>query len=104
MIRRPPRSTLFPYTTLFRSNATSQIPNISGLEQKARFSIHEELRHLPYTAGHNGSVGSHIFKELQGRIVELAQVWIRRYGGIHRSQAKRHLLMSHPARKCYCSV
>ena len=22
MIRRPPRSTLFPYTTLFRSNAT----------------------------------------------------------------------------------
>src|SRR6266436_8360004 len=28
MIRRPPRSTLFPYTTLFRSHATS----------KARFS------------------------------------------------------------------
>src|SRR2546430_16614688 len=24
MIRRPPRSTLFPYTTLFRSNAASQ--------------------------------------------------------------------------------
>src|SRR5690242_20923997 len=28
MIRRPPRSTLFPYTTLFRSQ---------GLERKARF-------------------------------------------------------------------
>src|SRR5256885_10356989 len=28
MIRRPPRSTLFPYTTLFRSqNFESQIPN-----------------------------------------------------------------------------
>src|SRR5256714_10431492 len=25
MIRRPPRSTLFPYTTLFRSNPVSQI-------------------------------------------------------------------------------
>src|SRR2546430_11450036 len=25
MIRRPPRSTLFPYTTLFRSRATSSI-------------------------------------------------------------------------------
>src|SRR3972149_3150326 len=25
MIRRPPRSTLFPYTTLFRSNATALI-------------------------------------------------------------------------------
>src|SRR2546425_9545414 len=26
MIRRPPRSTLFPYTTLFRSKALSQAP------------------------------------------------------------------------------
>src|SRR2546421_4987112 len=25
MIRRPPRSTLFPYTTLFRSNAAKQL-------------------------------------------------------------------------------
>src|SRR2546430_9769123 len=27
MIRRPPRSTLFPYTTLFRSRATASFPN-----------------------------------------------------------------------------
>src|SRR5205823_10915186 len=27
MIRRPPRSTLFPYTTLFRSRGGEQIPN-----------------------------------------------------------------------------
>src|SRR3712207_7735342 len=27
MIRRPPRSTLFPYTTLFRSNTTLTIPS-----------------------------------------------------------------------------
>src|SRR5260370_18627267 len=33
MIRRPPRSTLFPYTTLFRSGAGSQ-----GLAQVARRS------------------------------------------------------------------
>src|SRR6266571_6815828 len=26
MIRRPPRSTLFPYTTLFRSNLSSGVP------------------------------------------------------------------------------
>src|SRR2546423_8344864 len=26
MIRRPPRSTLFPYTTLFRSAAVSRVP------------------------------------------------------------------------------
>src|SRR3712207_7615591 len=27
MIRRPPRSTLFPYTTLFRSSSTSTCPD-----------------------------------------------------------------------------
>src|SRR2546427_4178454 len=32
MIRRPPRSTLFPYTTLFRSRVDHQI----GLEQAAQ--------------------------------------------------------------------
>src|SRR2546422_1455981 len=30
MIRRPPRSTLFPYTTLFRSRARSGIPDLLG--------------------------------------------------------------------------
>src|SRR3989449_2784752 len=29
MIRRPPRSTLFPYTTLFRSNAFSRRPSVT---------------------------------------------------------------------------
>src|SRR2546429_4462266 len=28
MIRRPPRSTLFPYTTLFRSQAAGAIPEV----------------------------------------------------------------------------
>src|SRR5690348_18361583 len=37
MIRRPPRSTLFPYTTLFRSIAQSKLDEIrKGLEQLAR--------------------------------------------------------------------
>src|SRR2546421_11109176 len=31
MIRRPPRSTLFPYTTLFRSNDAGKIPSLSFL-------------------------------------------------------------------------
>src|SRR3712207_8329092 len=33
MIRRPPRSTLFPYTTLFRSAATDQSlrPHVGGI-------------------------------------------------------------------------
>src|SRR5256885_12911782 len=28
MIRRPPRSTLFPYTTLFRSTSASPVPSV----------------------------------------------------------------------------
>src|SRR3712207_7783079 len=31
MIRRPPRSTLFPYTTLFRSPRWVQMPRLPGL-------------------------------------------------------------------------
>src|SRR3989454_9401284 len=32
MIRRPPRSTLFPYTTLFRSNPTGTLTSHSDIE------------------------------------------------------------------------
>src|SRR3712207_8205335 len=34
MIRRPPRSTLFPYTTLFRSAAPSPAKNFPGLTNR----------------------------------------------------------------------
>src|SRR5438309_6578625 len=34
MIRRPPRSTLFPYTTLFRSVLTSSVPAPRGQEPR----------------------------------------------------------------------
>src|SRR5260221_7336861 len=37
MIRRPPRSTLFPYTTLFRSRRSS--PPCEGLDSSLRFSV-----------------------------------------------------------------
>src|SRR5258705_5863332 len=40
MIRRPPRSTLFPYTTLFRSRDLDQ----GGLEFRQHHSRHE-IRH-----------------------------------------------------------
>src|SRR5258708_22399762 len=37
MIRRPPRSTLFPYTTLFRSAWDCQLPVFCGLCVVGRF-------------------------------------------------------------------
>jgi len=36
MIRRPPRSTLFPYTTLFRSLALAKHRHCPGIEQLSR--------------------------------------------------------------------
>src|SRR2546422_5867276 len=40
MIRRPPRSTLFPYTTLFRSSVEAR-PDLDGEQAWARRRAHE---------------------------------------------------------------
>src|SRR2546430_17463917 len=37
MIRRPPRSTLFPYTTLFRSRVSSRMCAVRNLENSTRW-------------------------------------------------------------------
>src|SRR3712207_7144711 len=46
MIRRPPRSTLFPYTTLFRSDDV--------LEVVAAEDVGPERRHLPRSHAYSG--------------------------------------------------
>src|SRR2546430_5109205 len=45
MIRRPPRSTLFPYTTLFRSDPARPLPSITT---SRAFRLH---RHPPPNSG-----------------------------------------------------
>src|SRR3712207_7940921 len=45
MIRRPPRSTLFPYTTLFRSKRTTNKHSIVKLRtSKAKRSLYKQLK------------------------------------------------------------
>src|SRR5688572_32695626 len=39
MIRRPPRSTLFPYTTLFRSGDAPTAKVLSPADEHARFHV-----------------------------------------------------------------
>src|SRR5258707_6798628 len=46
MIRRPPRSTLFPYTTLFRSLDRSE-PALAFLDQELAFPV---CHHFPTTS------------------------------------------------------
>src|SRR6266480_5754808 len=51
MIRRPPRSTLFPYTTLFRSRSPCRPP--PGLDTRLR-------RHRPRSEEHTSELQSHV--------------------------------------------
>src|SRR5256885_11208617 len=46
MIRRPPRSTLFPYTTLFRSTEPSTLSTVHPLS-RLRFSLDSTAYRLP---------------------------------------------------------
>src|SRR3712207_7579370 len=45
MIRRPPRSTLFPYTTLFRSQGTGHCPEITAHAAGEQRSAHDHGGH-----------------------------------------------------------
>src|SRR5574341_1458274 len=52
MIRRPPRSTLFPYTTLFRSCCTQYASKFGKLSSghrtgKGRFSLQSQRKAMP---------------------------------------------------------
>src|SRR5437868_11061112 len=44
IIRRPPRSTLFPYTTLFRSNLSFQQPGAHLADDRYIFSVAAKFR------------------------------------------------------------
>ena len=46
MIRRPPRSTLFPYTTLFRSKVSNGEQALNNILQSISYLIGEERKIL----------------------------------------------------------
>src|SRR3712207_7783529 len=52
MIRRPPRSTLFPYTTLFRSQLDADEQRVAG---RAAAWV-EPRRRVEHSAGHRGGL------------------------------------------------
>src|SRR2546422_8529351 len=90
MIRRPPRSTLFPYTTLFRSNPHST--QLSCARFKAWGAV--EVRAIRRRPGHGVStMGSKISVEYGDRPV-LAAVDRENRSEEHRSelQSRLHLV------------
>src|SRR3712207_7287396 len=69
MIRRPPRSTLFPYTTLFRSGQIE----IEDVEDTARFSFPTGAAGTTTTTGGGGSnnqIPQELIEQLQTVISE----------------------------------
>ena len=62
MIRRPPRSTLFPYTTLFRSDKPAVVltdytmPEMNGAQLAKRLSELDPAVRVIVTTGHVGEV------------------------------------------------
>src|SRR2546422_8607684 len=71
MIRRPPRSTLFPYTTLFRSRTTSLVGRLQTRAIHGE-SGHREVDDLPHPFPGFRLAGA----ESVG--ISAAQLWIRR--------------------------
>src|SRR3712207_7051353 len=72
MIRRPPRSTLFPYTTLFRSRRTSAAAPIRTKPTRAMFggrvNKYSLTRNFPGGTGHisNGRISMQIATRASG--------------------------------------
>src|SRR3712207_7733046 len=70
MIRRPPRSTLFPYTTLFRSADRDRVPERRhrALRARARRADAAERRHHRAGERNGGLVGAAGVKERRAAV------------------------------------
>src|SRR2546422_3869881 len=72
MIRRPPRSTLFPYTTLFRSTSSPAWPSASGLPSTYRRPNRSwspaTIPSTPASASRSSSRSEEHTSELQSRL------------------------------------
>src|SRR3712207_7734454 len=64
MIRRPPRSTLFPYTTLFRSMPTIQVDVQPALQHLERFREGQMVVHGVAAVGSQLHLGQQILTEI----------------------------------------
>src|SRR2546422_6866089 len=68
MIRRPPRSTLFPYTTLFRSRRGQAGGAVDCRVRPHRVLRDGRARHLPGGSPHRGDRSEEHTSELQSRL------------------------------------
>src|SRR3712207_8797787 len=82
MIRRPPRSTLFPYTTLFRSRAgRSQMSTAISSQPKERCLIFKEMP----TLGGGGKL--HLYLKMSKQIYKACSMADRKSTRLNSSHA-----------------
>src|SRR3712207_9272847 len=67
MIRRPPRSTLFPYTTLFRSYCAEATVAMRRLEKYFGDDLRLVFRHFPLREVHPNAFNAALGAEAAGR-------------------------------------
>src|SRR3712207_8189610 len=90
MIRRPPRSTLFPYTTLFRSLALPGVDEASGREGARR--VHPPAR----GRGHRGQARSEEHtSELQSRQYLVCRLLLEKTEMPDRAISTKNLVARH---------
>src|SRR3712207_8943564 len=93
MIRRPPRSTLFPYTTLFRSQGT--IICQSGTTTSRRGHGREKVKNSYNVIEIEDTViriGQHMFLEDAGRFVPVAEHVFRSEEHTSELQSRQYLV------------
>src|SRR2546425_8037630 len=88
MIRRPPRSTLFPYTTLFRSLQVRHLP-ISLL--RAAVEHHESREVAPPAADHDRRSEEHT-SELQSLAYLVCRLLLEKKKKHHNQQHSVHII------------
>src|ERR1035441_2982818 len=76
MIRRPPRSTLFPYTTLFRSHYDAEMSEVFFQE----LGIPAPDDNLGVGSGSHGTQTGEMIKRLEPVLIEARPHWVLLYG------------------------
>src|SRR5258706_9188327 len=90
MIRRPPRSTLFPYTTLFRSGS-----HRGGiLEAVVGLLLHRAKDDVFQPDGKIGTV----FARRNGRLIDLLEQYRSDIVRVERQLSRDHLIQHHASR------
>src|SRR3712207_8701059 len=89
MIRRPPRSTLFPYTTLFRPTRVGESPVREREPQN-----HEEEEHEPEPDGQVGAAQEVVYdpEGIRVRLQEISRAYPRSEEHTSELQSRQYLV------------